>query len=176
MLVASFTKAVMWYTAGSTYHVQPQPQTIQMIILAAEQWGLIQVQWNPGFSNPWFLESPDSLNQKLFQMDLLRTDIEILTPIFRNPWYSKLVLGFLSKIYVHFYFLHNIKLLGPTKTSATITVQILDQVGPSHFASKILSNENLQFKNFSPTQTQLYLIRLPTQTRWRWKPLCCLLL
>lgn len=57
-----------------------------MIILAAEQWGLIQVQWNPGFSNPWFLESPDSLNQKLFQMDLLRTNIEILTPNFRNPW------------------------------------------------------------------------------------------
>ena len=48
------------------------------------------VQWNPDFSNPWFLEPPDISNQTLFPLDLLYSSSIMSPPISRTLDFSKL--------------------------------------------------------------------------------------
>ena len=48
------------------------------------------IQWNPDFSNPRFLEAPDTSNKTLFPLDLLHSSSIISPPISRTLDFSKL--------------------------------------------------------------------------------------
>ena len=67
--------------------VEPTTTTIVICTLSCL---LINIQWNPDFSNPRFPEPPDTSNQTLFPLDFLHSSSIISPPISRTLDFSKL--------------------------------------------------------------------------------------